>query len=126
MSSKPPNRWLDAATTSKIAEFFLQRGGKWTAFFLVTAALSNVVYAIIVRDLKGVFTGLFYLSLAMAYGSLFWTSKRTNDMVATGLGEIKYDSPNLRNESADPAINRVIEKKEAGIDPTGTSAGGVS
>ncbi len=126
MSAKPPSRWLDPSTTSKIAEFFLQRGGKWTAACLVLAALSNLALAIISGDVKGGFQALFYLSLAMGYGSLFWTGKRTNDMVATGLGEIKHESKVLDNSSADPAINRVIEKLDAGVDPTGTSAGGAA
>lgn len=124
MSATPPTRWLDSSTTSKIAEFFLQRGGKWTAFCLVLAALCKLAVAVIHRDIDGGATSLFYMSLSMAYGSLFWSGKRTRDMVATGLGEIKSESKGLTSGSADPAIDRVIQKIGSGTPYGGTAGGG--
>lgn len=121
----PPPRatLLDPATLSKLADFFLQRGGKATGLFLGISATAKLVLGIIHRDFNEIITGIFYEGLVGAYLSLFFTAKRGNDMVATGIGEIKKESPNLENRSADPAIDRVITKIEGGIDPTGTSTG---
>lgn len=119
----PPPRatLLDPAVLSKLADFFLQRGGKHTGIFIVLAATAKLALGIIHGNADEIITGLFYEALAWAYLSLFFTTKRGNDMVATGLGEIKKESPNLKNASADPAINRVITKLELDVDPVGTA-----
>lgn len=128
----PPPRatLLDPATLSKVADFFLQRGGKKTGLLIVVAATAVLAMAIIeflvhpsLENVKEILMGVFYESLAGAYLSLFFSSKRTTDMVAVGIGEIKHESKGLENTSADPAINRVLEKLENGVDPTGTSTG---
>lgn len=118
-----PVKYLDASTVSKIADFFLQRGSRPTGIFLTLGALAKIGLGLVHRNLDEVLTGVFWVGGAGAYLSLFFTTKRGNDMTATGFGEIKQEFPDLKSTSQDPAIARVIAKIDLGV-PHGGTAGG--
>jgi hypothetical protein len=117
-----PIKYLDPNTVSKFADFFLQRGSRPTGIFLTIGALAKIAAGVVHRNLDEVLTGVLWFGGAGAYLSLFFTTKRGNDMTATGFGEIKQEFPDLKNSSQDPAIARVIAKIDLGIPHTGTSA----
>lgn len=117
-----PMSWISESQKSKIAGFALARGGKVTFTILCIAPTAKMGSAILHRSGDEFLTALFWWSIITAWASLFWSSKRNRDMIATGVGEIKSDLPGETTPSADPAINRVQQKIEAGVPHGGTTA----
>lgn len=108
--------------TEKVTGYLFERGNKWTFGFMSLALVAKLGLSIIHKSWEEGLTTLYFVGITGAIGTLVLRTKRTTEMVATGIGELKAETPGLSNSSDDPAINRVIQKVTNGEPSTGKLA----
>jgi hypothetical protein len=81
-------------------------------------------HAIVHKSFDEAMSGLGYLSFALIVGGAAFRSKRATDMIATTQAEAKIQSPFLDPTSADPAVEREIQRQQAAAPPPPPKAAG--
>jgi hypothetical protein len=92
-----------------IVAYLMHSGGKLAAWGIVGYCISELCVAVYTKDIVHGFHALGWISLAVGALSVTYHLKRTSDMLATGVAEIKESLPGKTIPSTDSAIRSAEE-----------------